>query len=67
MEPPRVKKDYPCGRQCIHIVRRTPWALCECNRFKLTNNQNNKNFHNTGLSFENWCKLNITGKKFYQH
>lgn len=33
MDPPIVKKDYPCGRQCIHIVRETPWALCECKKF----------------------------------
>ena len=33
MERPTVKKDYPCGRQCIHIVRNTPWAMCECKKF----------------------------------
>ena len=30
MECPKVKKNFPCGRQCIHIVRKTPWAQCEC-------------------------------------
>ena len=30
MECPKVKKDFPCGRQCVHIVRKTPWAYCAC-------------------------------------
>ena len=65
MEPPRLKKYYPCGRQCIHIVRKTPWALCECNRFKLNNKQkeNNKINYYVRSSFEDWCKFSIAREK----
>ena len=65
MEPPRLKKNYPCGRQCIHIVRKTPWAMCECNRFKLNIKQkeNIKTIHNVRLSYEDRCKFSIAREK----
>lgn len=30
MDYPKIKKDYPCGRQCKYIVRNTPWTKCKC-------------------------------------
>ena len=32
MEYPKVKKNYPCGRQCIYIVKNRPWVSCNCTR-----------------------------------
>lgn len=33
MDPPKIKKDYPCGRQCIFIVKNKPWSMCECKKY----------------------------------
>ena len=34
MEPPRVKKDFPCKRGCLKDkhTKLTPWASCHCSK-----------------------------------